>query len=237
MNIKDFENKIINADCLDILKQLPDKSIDFILTDPPYILDMNGGKGKAFGDRKLIKDKHIDFIAHDFDYEKVFNEFLRISKQVNIVIFCSNAQISRTMAFFERGGGYKVKLLVWDKPNPIPLCNNKLINNLEYIVWIKEDGSYFNNSLPTKDKLMSFRYPAPQDRIHPTEKPVELFSHLLNLFTKEGDLVLDCFSGSGVTARACHNLKRRFICVEKDKNYYEASVKKLEDAQKQLTLF
>lgn len=56
-------------------------------------------------------------------------------------------------------------------------------------------------------------------------------------FTEENDLVLDCFSGSGTTAVACHNLKRRFICIEKDKDYYEASVKRLEDTQKQLNLF
>lgn len=237
MDIADLENKIINADCMDILKQLPDKSVDLVLTDPPYILDMRGGKSKNdFGNRKLIKDKHIEFIANDFDSESVFLELLRVSKKVNLIIFCSNAQISRTMRFFEERD-YKVKLLIWDKPNPIPLCNNKLINNLEYIVWVKEDGSFFNNNLKTKDKLMSFKYPAPQERIHPTEKPVELFSHLLNLFSQENDLVLDCFSGSGTTAVACHNLKRRFICIEKDKDYYEASVKRLEDAQKQLTLF
>lgn len=55
--------------------------------------------------------------------------------------------------------------------------------------------------------------------------------------SKEGDLIADFFSGSGTTAIAYHNLKRRFICIEKDKDYYEASVKRLEAAQKQLTLF
>lgn len=60
---------------------------------------------------------------------------------------------------------------------------------------------------------------------------------LKQLPDKSVDLVLDCFSGSGTTAVACHNLKRRFICIEKDKDYYEASVKRLEDAQKQLNLF
>ena len=82
MNIADLENKIINADCMDILKQLPDKSVDLVLTDPPYILDMRGGKSKNdFGNRKLIKDKHIEFIANDFDSESVFLELLRVSKK------------------------------------------------------------------------------------------------------------------------------------------------------------
>ena len=56
-------------------------------------------------------------------------------------------------------------------------------------------------------------------------------------YSKEGDLILDCFSGSGTTAIACHRLKRRFICIEKDKTYWEASVKRLEEEQRQGTLF
>lgn len=229
-------NKIYNDDCMNILKQLPDKSIDLVLTDPPYILDMKGGRGKAFGDRKLVKDKHIDFIAHDFDFENVFNQFIRVCKKVNLIIFCSNAQISRTMAFFEEKD-YMVQLLVWDKPNPIPLSNMKLVNNLEFIVWVKEDKTYFNNDLNVKDKSRSFKYPAPQDRIHPTQKPTILFTHLINLLSKQNDIVLDCFSGSGTTAIACSELKRNFICVEKDKQYWEMSVKRLEEYNRQLKLF
>ena len=76
-----------------------------------------------------------------------------------------------------------------------------------------------------------------EKRIHPTQKPVDLFGQILRDYSKENDLVLDCFSGSGTTAIACHRLKRRFICIEKDKDYYEASVKRLEEEKKQLTLF
>ena len=234
--MEQYINKIIHADCMDILKQLPDKCIDLVLTDPPYILDMKGGKGKAFGDRALIKDKHIDFIAHDFDYINVFNELIRVCKKVNLCIFCSNAQISRTMKFFE-DLGYKTTLCVWDKPNPIPLCNMKLVNNLEFIIWVKEDKTYFNNDLEMKHKLRSFKYPAPQERIHPTEKPQSLLIHLLNLFSAENQLVLDCFSGSASTAIACNALNRNFICIEKDYDYWKASVERLENAKAQLKLF
>jgi site-specific DNA-methyltransferase (adenine-specific) len=80
---------------------------------------------------------------------------------------------------------------------------------------------------------------APQDknRFHPTQKPVDLIAKQLNLYSKEGDLVLDCFSGSGTTAIACHRLKRRFICIEKDPEYWAASVKRLEEEQSQGVLF
>ena len=238
MEINEIENKIINDDCLNILKQLPDKCIDLVLTDPPYIMDNHGGQLKAdkYFSRKLTTKKHIDFICDDFDFENVTKEFLRILKKINIFIFCSNSQISRTMLFFEKLG-YSVTCLVWDKPNPIPLCNGKYVSNLEFIIHIKEKGSYWNNDLSVKEKLKSFRYTAPINRIHPTEKPIELIQHLLKIGSQENDLVLDCFSGSGTTAIACSELKRRFICIEKDKQYWQKSVERLENYNRQLRLF
>ena len=89
----------------------------------------------------------------------------------------------------------------------------------------------WNNDKKALDVL---EYPICSDRgrFHETQKPLNLIEYILSRSTRENDLILDCFSGSGTTAIACHNLKRRFICVEKDKDYYEASVKRLEDHKK-----
>jgi site-specific DNA-methyltransferase (adenine-specific) len=76
-----------------------------------------------------------------------------------------------------------------------------------------------------------------KDRTHPAPFPIELPKRIMQMFTYVGDIVLDCFSGSGTTAVACHNLKRQFICIEKDEDYYKASVERLENAQAQLKLF
>lgn len=96
-------NKIYNGDCLELMKEIPDKSIDLVLTDPPYIMDNHGSKVNTGSfKRALTNEKHIDFICQDFDFIPIFNEFIRICKKVNIFIFCSNAQISRTMDFFEK---------------------------------------------------------------------------------------------------------------------------------------
>lgn len=113
----------------------------------------------------------------------------------------------------------------------------KLINNLEYIVIARGKGAFFNNELPIDKKRMSFVYPTPSAKKHPCTKPISLFSDLINLFSKESDLILDCFSGSGTTAIACQVLKRNFICIEKDEDYWKDSVKRLEDHKKQLTLW
>lgn len=235
-----MKSAIIHADCFEYMKTLPDKCIDLVLTDPPYILDLDGGHScnNEFASRKLIKDKHIDFICNDFDYETAFSEWLRLCKVPNIILFCSNNQVSRTMSYFENKG-LKAQLMVWDKPNPVPLCNMKYVGNLEFIIWVRDKGAYFNNDLPMHKKLKSFKYPAPAtaERIHPTQKPVELMSDLINLHCPMGGVVLDCFSGSGATAAACHKTGRKYLCTEKDLAFYTASTKRMEDLTAQGDLF
>ena len=236
LDIDSITNKIINADCMDILKQLPDKCVDLVLTDPPYVVDNHGGTKSPLAKRCAKVRDIIDDFTKDFDFSNVVEQLIRVCKFANIVMFCSKQQVSRTMSYFEQRG-YQVNLCVWDKTNPAPLGNNKLVNNLEYIVIARESGAYFNNDLPIQKKKMSFVYPTGIKEYHPCEKPIELISDLMCLFSQENDIVLDCFSGSGTTAVACHKLKRRFICIEKDPEYWKASVKRLEDEQKQGVLF
>ena len=85
--------ELYNGDYLEVMKNIPDKSVDCIITDPPYELSNHGGVGKTeFSNRKIVKDKHINFISNGFDYDTVFNEFIRICKIPNFLIFCSNNQ-------------------------------------------------------------------------------------------------------------------------------------------------
>jgi site-specific DNA-methyltransferase (adenine-specific) len=227
LSVSELENRIINADCLDILKQLPDKCVDLVLTDPPYGIKMSKNTNivssnakKGFYEKEIHQTKEWD----NKRPEKIFfDEMMRVSK--NQIIF---------------GGNYFADMLkpsrgwiVWDKKEhetqgknfaDCELAWTSFDKNIKKYTfgWIGLD--YINNR---KDEI----------KIHPTQKPLAIMEKCLADFSNEGDLVLDCFSGSGTTALACHNLKRRFICIEKDKDYYEASVKRLADAQKQLTLF
>ena len=91
------------------------------------------------------------------------------------------------------------------------------------------------SSCSTPAKIIRCRFET--EKIHPAQKPVELFEKILVDYTKENQIILDCFSGSGTTAVACHNLHRRFICIEKDPEYYRASCERLEQAQRQQILF
>lgn len=177
----------------------------------------------------------IKFVSDGFDYEKVFQEFKRICKPLNLYIFCSNKQITKIMSYFEKD--YPTTLLVWHKTNAIPLANKTYQSNVEFIVCVRDEGSTFNNlSIDKKSKVISMAYPVGY-RIHPTQKPVALIQRLLEIKSNEGDIVLDPFSGSGTTAIACHRMKRKFICIEKDYTFWKESVKMLEDVQKQEELF
>lgn len=240
LDIKEIENKIINADCMDILKQLPDKCIDLVLTDPPYIFTPHGGGRKGLADRACKIRDEIDFMANDFPFELISSELIRICNIPNIVMFCSSMQLGRTIHFFEEQG-LRVDVLIWSKPNPCPLGNGNYISDIEYIVYAHTKGSMWNNNVPIEYKRKTKNYPIITNvmniKMHPAQKPLKLIEELLQVHSIENSLVLDCFSGSGTTAVACHNLKRRFICIERDYEYWEKSCERLKAEQAQLQLF
>lgn len=217
--MEQYINKIINADCLDILKQLPDKCIDLVLTDPPYGIKESCGKNKSRTKLAVAKDYGNKDWDNKIPPKDVFDEILRVSKHA--IIF---------------GGNYFVEnlynsscWLVWNKNNTGDFADCELAwTNFKKAVR-KYDWTW-NGMLQENMKEKEIR-------IHPTQKPVGLFMKILQDYSNENDLVLDCFSGSGTTAIACHNLKRRFICIEQDPEYHAASVKRLEQAQRQQTLF
>ena len=239
MEIKDIENKILNADCMDILKQLPDKCIDLVLTDPPYNISrdnnfdtMKGRQGFDFG-----------------NWDKGFNQrdwlelaTRKVKEGGSIIVFNSFENIG-LMADVFRENNIGVKcLLRWVKPNPFPRNVERLyVNNMELALWgVCGSGWAFNKPKNIPYMTGEFNYPvvAGEEKTkHPTQKSLKLFENILSIHSNENDIVLDCFSGSGTTAIACHRLKRRFICIEKDKDYWEASVKRLEDEQRQGVLF
>lgn len=215
IDIESITNKIINADCMDILKELPDKCIDLVLTDPPY------GIGR-FGRVEL--SNRIDNTAKINKWDKkptqeMFNEIFRVSK--NQIIWGANNFTLPESEYF----------LIWNK------CQT--VDN-----FASAELAYTNMQIPAKvftytiHKVMQERK-AQGGKEHPTQKPIQLMEWCIKLaekFIGKNPIILDCFSGSGTTAVACHNLNRRFICIEKDYDYWKASVERLEIAQAQLKI-
>lgn len=225
-----------NIDGLELLKTLPDNSIDFILTDPPYELEIHGGGAGFMKDRKLL-NKHISYIGYGFDFDTYFSEYERVLKVMNAVIFCSNKQVSKTMNWFENKG-YSVTLLVWKKPNPIPLGNGKYIGDTEFMVYVRGKGATFNN-IGYKEQLRVFEYnvPSTAERIHPTEKPIDMLRRLLLIHTNENDVVLDTFAGSFTTGLACHKENRKCIASEIDEKMFMSANTRFKNEISQTQLF
>ena len=222
MKIEEMLNKVICGDCLEVMKDIPDKSVDLVLTDPPYEQENHGGgTGKMW---RQICNGNIDFLSNGFDYQKVFQEFERICKIVNIIIFCSNKQISKTMKYFE-DKNYSVVLLVWDKTNAVPFGNGKYISNAEFMVYVRGKNATYNNEIENRGKI--FRYNYPPNRQHPTEKPIEIIRKLLEIHSNPKSIILDPFLGSGTTAVACKHLKRNYIGIEINPAYVKIANERL----------
>lgn len=216
--LDDFIGKITCADCLDILRQLPDKCVDLVLTDPPYGIKADKGSS-GYGVQEGRK------YTGDWDSkipEKIiFDEMLRVAK--NAIIFGGN--------YFTEYLKPTKSWIVWDK-----VGENKFKNPFSDVELAWTSLSFATRKI-TCIQQGFINEDKSQLRIHPTQKPLKLFETILSDYSNENDLILDCYSGSGTTAVACHNLHRRFICIEKDPEYHAESVKRLEQAQRQQTLF
>lgn len=217
MLLDEIKNKIINADCLEIMRQLPDKCIDLILTDPPY--GINYSKN-PHSDSKMNKKGWDNSTPPD----EIFLEMFRVSK--NQIIFGGNY----FPILWKYGGrGF----IFWNKQTFVP---NFADGELAWTSFDRVAKCYnfqWAGFIKTGET---------EKAIHPTQKPLRLFEMILRDYAAPepsggGLLVADFFSGSGTTAVACHNLKLDFVCIEKDEDYFKASCKRLQDAQAQLKLF
>ena len=227
--------ELYKGDCLELLKEIKDSSVDLICTDIPYELENHGGTSSALASRCARMRDSVEFIANGIDYDKVFEEFVRVCKIPNMIIFCSNLQIGKIISFFS-AKELKTDLLVWEKSNPAPLCNGKYISDLEYIIYVHDKGSPFNNDVPIKWKRKCKVYPImiDKDKLHPTQKPLKLMTELVMTHSFENQIVLDPFMGSGTTGVTCVSNKRNFIGMELDENYFNISKKRIEESNSSL---
>jgi len=229
-------DKIYCMDCLEGMKQIPDGTIDLCVTDPPYLIETQGGGIYAHEDKQYVKE--LNNIKDGFRTE-ILDELCRVMKRINIYIFCSQKQIIPLTDYFVTKRGCNWNLLSWHKTNPVPACGNKYLTDTEYLLFFRQKGVKLYGNFDTKRTW--FNTPLNQaDKEkwgHPTIKPLNIVETLVFNSSEAGDIVLDPFSGSGTTAIACIKEKRHFICFEKDETYWKKSVERVKNEQRQLTLF
>ena len=245
MKFEDMINTIQLGDCYELIKQIPDKSIDLVYIDPPYDFmtkhqSNNYSGAGAFG--KLGRTYHNELensnIIKGINITKILDELCRVLKHIYIYIWCNKDQIYDYLNYFK---DYNMDLLTWHKANPIPTCNDKYLSDTEYLLMFKEKGCKIYGTYETKSKYyISNINKSDKDLYkHPTIKPLEFVkNHILNS-TKENDIVLDCFCGSGTTCIAAKEIDRRYIGIEIDPEYYKIAVNRLNGitADGQLSIF
>jgi len=213
-------NKIYCGDCLKIMKELPDKSIDLILTDPPYGINENNKKRTQRGN-----------LANPINY----GEFTWDKKRVSKDYFTEMFRVSKNQIIF--GGNYYTDYnlprsscwLIWDKVNETKhfsdceLAWTSFKTAVRKFTW-RWDG-FLQEDMKHKEK-----------RVHPTQKPLALFEWCVYKYSDEGNLILDPFIGSGTTAVACIRTKRNFIGIDKEPKYVDIANKRIYYALQQYKL-
>jgi len=214
--------KLYNADCMEVMKTFKDKQFDLAIVDPPYGIGEDGSKNQTRG--KLAKPKNYKpYSGNDEEppSKEFFNELIRISK--NQIIWGSNHFISRIP--FDSSCW-----IVWDKDN-----GESDFADCE-LAWTSFDSAVRKFKWRWQGMLQQ-NMKNKQERIHPNEKPIELYKWLLQNYAKDGDTILDTHFGSLSIGIACHDMKFDLTAIELDKDYYEQAKKRLINHQKQLTLF
>ena len=228
MKFEDMINTIQLGDCYELIKNIPDKSIDLVYIDIPYLF-ADGGCSSSPLSARIKKLKQIDLanITKGIDYS-IYDEIIRISKKINCFIWCSKEQILDTLNYFVNKG-CMFEILTWNKTNPTPMTNNTFLPDIEYCLYFREKGVPLNDGYELKSKW----YISPINKSdkdiyeHPTIKPLELVKRHIKHTTQENDIVLDCFCGSGTTCLAAKETGRRYIGMEIDSEYHRIAVNRL----------
>lgn len=212
---------------------LPNLSVDLLLTDPPYSIS------KAYVCEtqvpRRLRTNGSDFIMPKGYFGQWDEEFPQPAEWTSVVIpkvrgwvviFCAQAQIGEYCDILSGHKLSAVGTMVWHKTNPVPFNHKyKPINAWEAIVVGKRPGTKFNGK--TVHNVFECKSPSPQERIHSTQKPLDLISKFITLFSDEGDLVLDPFAGSATTVIAAANLSRRVLGYENDPTHFDAAATRI----------
>ena len=210
---------IYNQDCLEAMKEMKDNQFDLAIVDPPY--GINADKKNSV---KKLQSKKSASLSKDYGNQNwddaipnqdFFNELKRVSKK----------QIVWGANYFDLQGG----MLYWHKRVTMPTYSE---GELAWLSW--------QNKIDFVDiawhGMIQHDMKNKEIRIHPTQKPVKLYEWLLMNYAKEGDTILDTHLGSGSIAIACHNLGYDLTGYEIDKEYFDASIKRIDQHKSQLRI-
>ena len=184
-------NKIYLGDAYKLIKEVPDKSIDLIVTDPPYQIDglhKDSGilKGRKNSHNSQLRDNNL---GDGIDL-KILDEFVRVMKKINIYLWCNKEQIYDYLTYFVKEKKCNFEIIVWAKPNPAPFTNGHYLKDKEYCLFFWEKGvklggdyhslkTYYVKNTNVDDK---------KSWGHPTCKPVDILENLIKVSSERGGI-------------------------------------------------
>ena len=255
-------NNIHQGDCVELLKRIPDNSVDLIFADPPYNLQLNGDLFRPDTSKVDAVDDEWDKFDSFAEYDQFTNQWLtechRVLKPTgSIWVIGSYHNIFRVGTALQNIGFWILNDIIWVKTNPMPNFKGTRFNNAhETLIWATKSQSskftfhYHSMKVMNDDLQMRSDWVIPicqgNERIkvngmkaHSTQKPEELLYRVLISSSNPGDIVLDPFSGSGTTAAVAKRLDRNYIGFEQDEFYISVARERLEKittVQKEMTV-
>ena len=195
---------------------MPRGGVDLVVTDPPYGISLTPQRENGkFKNTKVLNDDNLDWL------DEWVNEIYRVSKNI-VCIFCGWQKVDVFKQALEKKFICK-NILVWNK-DWFGMGNNYRPNYELCILCCKTNLKTKSNN---KSNILTYRRLSPTKMLHSCEKPVALLEDLIYELSNEGDIVLDCFMGSGSTGEAAKNLNRNFIGIELDEKYFNIAKERL----------
>ena len=227
--------ELYNEDYKKTIRRLKKMNIklDAIITDPPYGVSRKHQLGYSNMGRSGMNYGEWDY---NFDQKKWIREVSELVKPGGtIIIFNDWKNLGIISEQLEKCGFIVKDIIRWIKTNPMPRnVDRRYVNDCEFAVWAVKEGKPWTFNKPNKvgylkPEIITGVVPGGKKRLHPTQKHIEVMERLIEIHTKENDLIYDPFMGSGTTAVACKNKKRNVIGSEIDEKYYKISMERIND--------
>lgn len=235
MKNPDWQKCIIMGDSRNVIKRIPDNSIDFILTDPPYNLGQHSTGNIQLPGRSAMNNDVAKWDMVDFNPEEWVDDFIRILKPTgNLFIFTSYNQVGRWYSCLDHRFD-TTNFMVWHKTNPAPkIFKAGFLNSCEMVFtcWNKKHTWNFSTQKEMHNFIESPICMRPErlsDPKHPTQKPVSILKKMIEIASNVGDIIFDPFMGVGSTGVAALELQRRFIGIELNDSYFYAAKRRIDD--------